>query len=130
MHAATTESEEEAAMARETFGPKVKEARKQAGMSQRQLADRVRIDYGYLSKIERGRVDPPSEEVIIRIARTLGLDRDELLYLAEKAPSDLRNVITEGPYIPAILRRARGLTKEDWKEIEQLIAAKKRRKSG
>jgi transcriptional regulator with XRE-family HTH domain len=97
-------------------------------MSQRELADSVKIDYGYLSKIEHGKVDPPSEKIVVRISETLDLDKDELLYLAKRAPSDLTDIITEGPYIPAILRRARGLSKEDWKEIEDLIKAKKRKK--
>lgn len=108
-------------MANKSFGNKIKDARKSRGLSQRQLAEQVNIDYSYLSKIERGKVDPPSEKVLLDIAEVLEIDNDELLYLAEKAPSDLDEVITEAPYIPSILRRARGLTREDWEEIGDLI---------
>ncbi len=108
------------------FGRKIKDARKQVSMSQRELADAIRLDYGYLSKIERGKVAPPSENVILRVCEVLDLDRDEVLFLARKAPSDLEEIITEGPYIPGILRRARGLSQSDWKDIERLIMKKKR----
>lgn len=109
-----------------SFGRRVKEARKQVGMSQRELADKVGIDYGYLSKIERAKVHPPSEKVILAISRALALEKDDLLFLAQKSPSDLQGVINQGPYIPAILRRARGLTKQDWKDIDTLIASRKK----
>ena len=104
-----------------SFGFKIKEARKSAGLSQRELADRIDIDYGYLSKIERGKVPPPSEKIILKIAGILNLDTDELLVLADRPPSDLDPVITEAPYIPAILRRTKGLDSKDWDRIEQLI---------
>ena len=48
-------------------------------MSQRALAERVGIDFTYLSKIENGRVESPSEGVLIRIAKELAgkLGKDE-----------------------------------------------------
>ena len=46
------------------FGARLRELRKQAGMSLRELADRVGIDFTYLSKIENGAMPPPSEKVL------------------------------------------------------------------
>ena len=43
------------------FGVKLRELRTKAGMTQRELAGRVTIDFTYLSKIENGVMPPPSE---------------------------------------------------------------------
>lgn len=52
-------------------------ARRQAGMTQRALADRVGVDHTYLSKIEHGRTElPPSAALIRRLADALALDVD------------------------------------------------------
>ncbi len=69
------------------FGERVRELRQARGLSQRDLAERVGIDFDYLSKIENGRIEPPSEEVIRRVAGALGADADELLVLADKFPA-------------------------------------------
>jgi len=48
----------------QTFGQRLRELRKEARISQRELAERVEVDFTYLSKIENDRVEPPSEAVI------------------------------------------------------------------
>ena len=40
-------------------------------MSQRDLAERVGVDFTYLSKIENGRVEPHSEAVLKNVSREL-----------------------------------------------------------
>jgi len=108
-------------MAQRRFGPTVKRLRLQKGMSQKELAEAVGIDFGYLSNIERGKVNPPSRKVVSKIAEQLGVDKDELLVLADRVPSDIEPIITEGPYIPAALRRAKGLSRQDWQKIDNFI---------
>lgn len=103
------------------FGSIIKDARKHSGLNQRELAEKIEIDYGYLSKIERGLVPPPSEKVILKLAEILSLDADTLFVSASRPPSDLDEVITDAPYIPGILRRTKGLNKEDWNLLDQLI---------
>lgn len=71
------------------FGEKVRELRKEQGLSQRDLAARASIDFTYLSKIENARMEPPSEKVILNMADALGADPDELILLAGKIPSDM-----------------------------------------
>ena len=51
------------------------------GMSLRELSERARISKSYLQRIEAGEVNP-SLEVMVRIARALGVPLDDL-YLAE-----------------------------------------------
>ncbi len=75
------------------FGTKLKELRKLAGLSQRQLADRIGVNFSYLSKIESGKMPPPSEQIIMRLAEVLDTEKDELLTLAGKIPSDIAQLL-------------------------------------
>lgn len=72
-----------------TFGQRLRELRKHLGLSQRDLAEKVDMDFTYLSKVETGTMPPPSEKKILALAKVLNADSDELLSLANKMPSDL-----------------------------------------
>ena len=80
-------------METQEFGARLRELRKQAGLSQRELADKVKINFTYLSKIESGVMPPPSEKVILRLAEVLNIDKDELMTLAGKIPSDIVQIL-------------------------------------
>jgi len=71
------------------FGTRLRELRIQVSLTQRQLADRVGVDFSYLSKIESGTLPPPSEKLILRLAEVLNTDKDELIILAGKIPEDI-----------------------------------------
>ena len=77
------------------FGRRLRELRKEAGMSQREVAQKVGVDFTYLSKIESGVMSPPSEKVITKLARVLDANRDELITLAGKVPSDLALILKD-----------------------------------
>jgi transcriptional regulator with XRE-family HTH domain len=53
------------------LGARIKELRKQAGISQEELADRAGMHWTYLSDLERGR-QTPTLDMVNRLAR--GLD--------------------------------------------------------
>ncbi len=59
----------------------------------------------YLSKIERGEFDPPSEQTIRAIAAELGEDVDLLLAMGGKVSSDLQEIIRKRPQVFASLLR-------------------------
>lgn len=64
------------------------------------ICQRVDLSKAYLSLIENGQKGPPKDEIVVDIARVLGLDEDDLLLRAhrERYPEDvleLRRVITE-----------------------------------
>ncbi|MFC1874072.1 helix-turn-helix domain-containing protein [Chloroflexota bacterium] len=80
-------------MENQDFGARLRELRKHAGLSQRDLARKVGVDFTYLSKIESGAMPPPSEKVILRIVKALNADRDELLTLAGKIPADIAQIL-------------------------------------
>lgn len=90
------------------FGEKIRDLRKARGLSQRDLAGRADIDFTYLSKIENGRMEPPSEEVIRRVARELGADADGLIVLAGKFPSDLARELRTPERVNALRRELAG----------------------
>jgi HTH-type transcriptional regulator, competence development regulator len=104
------------------FGSKVRELRLTKRLTQRELADRLGIDFSYISKIENGKVDhPPSEELIRRMATTLEADAEELLDLAGKFDQDtLRKVVDETPKVGALLRRLQSRRLSD-DEIQQIM---------
>ncbi len=108
-------------MPEQSFGKRIKELRVQLKLPQQVLAAEVSIDAGYLSKIEAGKVPPPSEKVIGNLAQVLHADKDELMVLAGKSPKDIEPIITEDVRIPGILRRARGLNAQDWEKVEKYI---------
>ena len=58
-------------------------------MTQRELADKVKTSFTYISKIESGAMPPPSQKVISQLAEVLNTDQDELIILAGKVPLDI-----------------------------------------
>ena len=109
------------------FPDRLRELRRAARMSQRALAEQVGVDFTYLSKIENGRVEPPSEGVLQRIAiemaGKLGMDEtelaDELITLAGKIPSDLAETLSRNPEVVRLLRSVGGdvHSAADWRKL-------------
>ena len=54
------------------IGTKIKNMRKSMGLTQEQLAERLEIDYKYLSKIENG-LHLPSYKTLTKISSVLGV---------------------------------------------------------
>jgi len=89
-----------------TFGERLRELRKEHDLSQKALAEKVAINFTYLSKIENERLDFaqfPSEELICKLAAVLNADEDELLILAKKVPAKIRERVFERPEVFAAL---------------------------
>ena len=83
-----------------TFGEKVRELRTVKSLTQRQLAERIGINFTYLSKIENGKLEHdqfPKEDTIKRLAAELGGDVDELLLLAKRIPEQIKQRVLERP---------------------------------
>ncbi len=83
-----------------TFGEKIRQLRKAKELSQRDLASKVKVNFTYISKIENEKLDfgdYPSEELILKLARVLDADADDLLILAEKIPESLKKRVMERP---------------------------------
>ena len=79
-----------------TFGERLRELRKEACLSQRELAVMVEVDFTYISKLETGGTASPNAKTIGLMARALGIDEGELFALAGKVPiGGLENRITD-----------------------------------
>lgn len=112
----------------QTFGKRLREARRDKGYSQRELASLVDVDYTYLSKLENNRADyPPKEDVIRALAHHLELDAEELSYLAGRITAEDAKVVqelakTHQKQMPVLLRTIRdnpGLAQRILKEAQQ-----------
>ena len=82
-------------MEEKTFGACLRKLRIKAGFTQRELAAQVNVDFSYLSKIENCALPPPSEKVIRKLAEVLNADKDELITLAGKIPSDIAEILKD-----------------------------------
>lgn len=91
------------------FGDLIRQARKDKGYSQRQLARQIGLDFTYLSKLENDRADyAPKEDVIRAIARNLNLDQEELIFLAGRIPQHEEEVLRQNyKDMPLLFRRMR-----------------------
>lgn len=85
------------------FGAILSEARKAKGMSQKELAAKIKKEDGqaispqYLNDIEHDRRNPPPEFMIGQIAELLGCDKDTLCLAAGMIPSDLMKMAATQP---------------------------------
>lgn len=105
-----------------TFGQQLRRLRLNAGLGLRELARQIGRSPGYLSDVELDNVPPPSEDVIVRIARTLQVDQNQLLAAARKMDPDLADYVARQPQVADFLRLARDqqFDGEDWDRLVQL----------
>ncbi|MGC8775973.1 MAG: helix-turn-helix domain-containing protein [Minisyncoccia bacterium] len=61
------------------LGQKIKKLRTRLGLSQDDFARRADVAYTTLTKIETGVIKKPSVFVVSKIAKTLGVDIEELI---------------------------------------------------
>ena len=116
-----------------TLGQKIKQLRKQANLSLRELEKKVDANFTYLSKIENDRTDdrPPSEDLLKRIAKELNTDADELLRLAQRIPNDVKKYLLKNKETLEFLRSAidKNVSTESWNDlIKKMDASKKNEK--
>jgi transcriptional regulator with XRE-family HTH domain len=101
------------------FGTILREKRRAAGLSQRQLADRAAVDFSYISKLENGRLAAPAAETIARLCEILGCPPEELLAPAKKFPSAVEGRISGEPAALRFLDEASKLklSADEWKQL-------------
>lgn len=83
-----------------TFGTRIRELRQAKGLTLRDLAKKVRVTFTYLSKIENQKLsfgEFPGDDLIVKLARVLDADADELLLLAKKIPAAIRKRVLQRP---------------------------------
>jgi transcriptional regulator with XRE-family HTH domain len=102
-----------------TFGEILRERRRLAGISQRDLATKIGVDFSYISKLENGRLPPPAVETAGRIATALSCPVEELLSAARKFPSGVESAIASEPAALRFLQKAidLDLTQAEWERM-------------
>ena len=111
----------------QAFGATIRELRETRRIGLRQFAKMIGVSATYLSKIERGEMQPPAEDRVKEIARQLDQDPDALLALAGKVSSDLSTIIRNQPReMASFLRIASGLSSQELERLtEQAEKTKK-----
>ncbi|HET9947624.1 MAG TPA: helix-turn-helix transcriptional regulator [Longimicrobiales bacterium] len=116
-----------------TFGELVRARRKELRLGLREFAQRADLDPGNLSKIERGRLNPPQDsDVLDRICLALEWEpgseqaaalRDSAAIDAGKIPPDLLDDEALAAKIPLFLRTVKNkqLTEEQMERLIQII---------
>jgi HTH-type transcriptional regulator, competence development regulator len=108
----------------ESFGERLRRVRRDRGFTLRKLAERVGVDYSYLSKLENEHLLPPADETIVRLAEALGIEPDVFFAVARKVPTDLRRRVREAPPHTALLLRKLSvsrLSEEQYRRIMDIL---------
>lgn len=87
------------------FGQIIKNARQNKKITQRELAKRIGVDFSYISKIETGALEPPSEAVIKSICYVLNLDYIGTMLRARKIPTEFSELIFNNESIVEHLKK-------------------------
>jgi len=75
------------------FAGVIKEAIKESGLSLRAFAKKCSIDSSYLSKVLKGKRNPPADEAAIgKIADVIGMSPDRLMFICGRIPSRLQKL--------------------------------------
>jgi transcriptional regulator with XRE-family HTH domain len=61
------------------FKDALKDARKSAGLTQRELADKSNLSYSYVTKLESGEAENPTLDTVVILANTLKVSPAEFL---------------------------------------------------
>jgi transcriptional regulator with XRE-family HTH domain len=107
----------------ETFGQKLRTLRRATNVTQRKLAERVGVDFSYISKLENDRLPPPAADTVVKICEVLGVTPDELLAASGKMPPRIQQSIGSSPAAIQFLRNAQAmkLSEAEWKQLSEQL---------
>jgi len=106
-----------------TFGELLREKRRIAGVSQRELAANAGLDFSYISKLENGRIPPPAADTVVVFCRILKIEPEELLAAGGKLPADVQASVGTSQAAQSFLQNASqmSLTENEWKELSSSL---------
>ena len=106
----------------ETFGQCIKRLRKENRITQMELAEKIGVDFTYVSKFENDRTSrPPAESTIRRLATVLNTDAEELILLARKIPQNFQETIVQDPLAVDFLRVVSRFSPIEREEVRKFI---------
>ena len=94
------------------FGKKLKELRENKGLSLSELSRRVDVSKSYISRLEAGKNDNPSADIINKMCKALGVST-EYFYtdnasVQEHKKNELRNIISAFAQLPVYSMKTEG----------------------
>lgn len=110
-----------------TFGKTLQKIRRAKGLTQREVADLIEMDYGYFSRLENDRFDSnPTRETVDKIAEAMGCseeERGELLAaagrLSEKVEAIAR-IATQSEPLARLFKTASHLSPDRLEKLEEM----------
>ncbi len=104
------------------LGTRIRQLRRERGLTLRALAERAGVNYTFLSKIENNKPGfGPGAENIRALATALGTDPLELLELAGKVPPELQHMASSAAG-RRFYRCSKGITSpEDWDTLSNVL---------
>ncbi len=101
-----------------TFGKMLREKRRVAQLSQRQLAERAGVDFSYVSKLENGRFPPPAAATVCRLAAILDCPAEDLLAAARKMPVGVDAALAQPTAVRFLQEASRlRLSPGEWEQL-------------
>ena len=111
------------------LGDKIKELREENRLSIRELGRRTDVTGMHISNLEKGKINA-SPELVVKIAKELDANPDELLHLADRVDPEVVDVIQGNPLaVPSFLRSAKDLSPEDWEKMQKYLNRMKGQKT-
>ena len=106
-----------------TFGSTLKEKRREANMTQRELASEIGLDFSYISKIENDRVPPPAADTVVAICEALDVSPEELLALTGKIPTEIQDSIARSQAAQEFLQKIKqmDLSDSEWRNLKSRL---------
>ena len=104
---------------KKTFGNILKELRRSREISQRDLANKIGVDFSYISKVENDRLPPPAADTIVKISKVLNVPTEILLAESGKVSSNITGLIGSSQEAIKFMLEASNmkLTDDDWKNL-------------
>jgi HTH-type transcriptional regulator, competence development regulator len=106
-----------------TFGEMLRDLRRAAGFSQRELAREAGLDFSYISKVENNRIPPPAADTVVELCRVLKALPEPLLALSGKIPEKIQQNVSTSVAAQQFLQQAEILKLSDgeWKKLTSSI---------
>jgi transcriptional regulator with XRE-family HTH domain len=105
------------------FGEYIRERRQAKQIGLRAFAEQIGLAAGHLSNVEYGRVTPPEEATIVKMAAVLEIPVGALLARAGRlGPDDLQR-FWSSPLIPSLLMSSTEWTQEEAAMFQETVLA-------